>query len=114
LALISTRTLTIDMVRAAKGRTIALPKTMNYSTGKHFKNVTGFNDGMWGDRTPSYMKSVEKNLKKGDKFSAVVKSAMEFAKSSRRVVKDTTSAARDDDEEEVNERAELVDRSDSE
>jgi hypothetical protein len=101
------------MVRAAKGKAITLPKTMNYFTGKNTKNVTGFNDGMWGERTRSYLKSVDKNLKDDAKFNAVIRGAMEFAKSTRRV-EDTTSGSRDnEDEDEDDERAQLVDRSDS-
>jgi hypothetical protein len=100
------------MVRAAKGKAIALPKTMNYSTGKNTKNVTGFNDGMWGERTRSYLKSVDKNLKDDAKFNAVIRGAMEFAKSTRRV-DDTTNGTHDNNEDEDDERAQLVDRSDS-
>ena len=113
MALISTQTLTIDMVRAAKGKNIALPKTMNYSTGKQSKNLTGFNDAMWGGRTRSYIKSVDKNLKEARKFDAVIQAAMEFAKTTRRV-EDLPSAAHDDEDEEDDERAQLMDRSDSE
>lgn len=100
------------MVRAAKGKAIALPKTMNYSTGKNTKNVTGFNDGMWGERTRSYLKSVDKNLKDDAKFNAVIRGAMEFAKSTRRV-DDTTNGTHDNNEDEDDEGAQLVDRSDS-
>jgi hypothetical protein len=100
------------MVRAAKGKAIALPKTMNYSTGKNTKNVTGFNDGMWGERTRSYLKSVDKNLKDDAKFNAVIRGAMEFAKSTRRV-DDTTNGTHDNNEDEDDEHAQLVDRSDS-
>jgi hypothetical protein len=113
LALISTGTLTIDMISAAKGKTVALPKTMNYSTGKNSKTLTGFNDSMWGGRTRSYITSINKNLKDDAKFDAVISSAMEFARSSRRV-EDSTSAPQDDEDEEEDERAQLVDRSDME
>jgi hypothetical protein len=101
------------MVRTAKGKNFALPKTMNYSTGKQSKNLTGFNDSMWGGRTRSYIKSIDKNLKEARKFDVVIKAAMEFAKNTRRV-EDLPSAAHDDEDEEDDERAQLVDRSDSE
>jgi hypothetical protein len=113
LALISTGTLTIDMISAAKGKTVALPRTMNYSTGKNSKNLTGFNDSMWGGRTCSYITSINKNLKDDAKFDAVISSAMEFARSSRHV-EDSISAPQDDEDEEEDERAQLVDRSDTE
>ena len=113
MALISTGTLTIDMISAAKGKTVALPKTMNYSMGKNSKNLTGFNNSMWGGRTRSYITSINKNLKDNAKFDAVISSAMEFARSSRRI-EDSTSAPQDDEEEEEDERTQLVDRSDTE
>jgi hypothetical protein len=34
LTLIATGTLTVEMARAARGRTITLPRTLNFSTGK--------------------------------------------------------------------------------
>ena len=112
MALISTGTL-IDMISTAKGKTVALPKTMNYSTGKNSKNLTGFNNSMWGGQTRSYITSINKNLKDDAKFDAVISSAMEFARSSRRI-EDSTSAPQDDEEEEEDERTQLVDRSNME
>jgi len=101
------------MVCVTKGKAITLPKTMNYFTGKHTEHVTGFNDGMWGERTHSYLKSIDKNLKDDAKFSAVIRGAMEFAKSTRRV-EDTTSRTHDNKyEDKDGECAQLVDRSDS-
>ena len=100
------------MISAAKGKAVTLPKTMNYSTGKNSKNMTGFNDGMWGGRMRSYITSINKNLKEDCKFDAVISSAMEFARSSH-CIKDSTSAPQDNEDKE-DERAQLVDRSDTE
>ena len=113
MALISTQTLTVDMVRAAKGKNIALPKTINYLTSKQSKNLTGFNDAMWGGRTCLYIKSVNKNLKEARKFDAVIQAMMEFTKTTRHV-KDLPSAAHDDEDEEDDECVQLMDQSDSE
>jgi hypothetical protein len=90
------------MISAAKGKTVALPRTMNYSMGKNSKNLTGFNDSMWGGRTRSYITSINKNLKDDAKFNAVISSAMEFARSSR-CVEDSISAPQDDEDEEEDE-----------
>jgi hypothetical protein len=67
---------------------------------------------MWGGRTHSYIKSIDKNLKEARKFDVVIKAAMEFVKNTRRV-KDLPSAAHDDGNED-DKRVQLVDWSDSE
>ena len=68
----------------------------------------GFNDGMWGERTCSYLKSVDKNLKDDGKFNAIIRGAMEFAKSTRRV-EDTTSGTHDNNVDKDDECAQFVD-----
>jgi len=112
LTLLSTGTITGNMIRAAKGKIIPLPKTLNHSTGKASNRQTGFNDITWGKTTRSYVRSITKNLLKKDdngvihyeKFNEIIASALEFAKKSRRV---------DAEEEDLDERAQLVDISDS-
>ncbi|KAG1844763.1 hypothetical protein C8R48DRAFT_678368 [Suillus tomentosus] len=113
LTLWSTRTLTIKMVQAAKNKTsISLPKTMNQSTGKVSCRQTGFNDISWGTSTRAYAKAIMKNLRE-DKFEVIIASAMEFSKKSRRPGDDVDDAAVEDDLD-LDERAQLVDISDTE
>jgi hypothetical protein len=109
LTLVATGTLTIDMVRTAKGKTVSLPKTFNLSTGKESMHQTGFSDVTWGKVTRGYAKSAH-GLKKV-KFNAVVEEAQEFVKPTCGRGKSTqlTEVIDEDDE-----RACLVDNSDSE
>ncbi|KAG0705983.1 hypothetical protein DFH29DRAFT_1028190 [Suillus ampliporus] len=86
LMLIATRTITIKMVLAAKGKSIPLPKTLNHSTGKVSNRQMGFNDITWDE-----------------KFQAIITSAKEFSKKSHhsgndRAVDDTV------DDEDLDER----------
>ncbi|KAG2114136.1 hypothetical protein DEU56DRAFT_761879 [Suillus clintonianus] len=112
LTLITTRTITIEMVLAAKGKSIPLPKTLNHSTGKVSNRQTGFNDVTWGSSTRSYVKSIVKSLRE-EKFQAIITSAKEFSKKSHHSGNDR---AVDDavDDEDFDERAQLVDISESE
>ncbi|KAG2116988.1 uncharacterized protein F5147DRAFT_567354, partial [Suillus discolor] len=113
LTLWSTRTLTIKMVQATKNKTsISLPKMMNQSTGKVSCRQTGFNDISWGTSMRAYAKAIMKNLRE-DKFEVIIASAMEFSKKSRRPGDDVDDAAVEDDLD-LDERAQLVDISDTE
>jgi hypothetical protein len=58
LRLVTTSTLTIDMVHAVKSKTVNLPKTMNLATGKESMHQTGFSNVAWGKATHNYVKSV--------------------------------------------------------
>jgi hypothetical protein len=108
------------MIRAAKGKNIPLPKTLNHSTGKVSNRQTGFNDVTWGNTTCSYSKSITKNLLKKDdkgvinyeKFDDIIASALEFSKKSCRV--DDAVIDVDAEEEDFDERAQLMDVSGSE
>ena len=111
LTLVATGTLTIDMVRAAKGKTVSLLKTFNLSTGKESMRQTGFSDVAWGKVTRGYAKSARR-LKKV-KFNAVVEEAQEFVKPTRGRGK-STQLTEVIDVDEDDERACLVDNSDSE
>jgi len=76
LRLVATGTLTIDMVNAAKGKTVNLPKTMNLATAKESMRQTGFSDVAWGKATRNYAKSA---CSLSDaKFDIIIKEAKEF------------------------------------
>jgi hypothetical protein len=76
LTLIATGTLTVAMARASRGKTVALPRTFNPSTGKVSLRQTGFNDAAWGRATRSYAKSARSlsNVK----FNAITQAAQPF------------------------------------
>lgn len=113
MKLISTGTLTIAVVQAAKGsRTISLPKMMNYSTGKTSTRQTGFNDVTWGTSTRAYAKAIGKL--QDHKFEAIITSSLEFSKKNRRAGDERLSDGIAEDELDMDERAQLVDISDSE
>ncbi|KAG2123979.1 uncharacterized protein EDB93DRAFT_1258973 [Suillus bovinus] len=91
LTLITTHTITIEMVLAVKGKSIPLPKMLNHSTGKVSNCQMGLNDVTWGSSMRSY----------------------EFSKKSHHSGNDR---AVDDavDDEDFDEHAQLVDISESE
>jgi ABC-type uncharacterized transport system permease subunit len=108
LRLVATGTLTIDMVNAAKGKTVNLPKTMNLATAKESMRQTGFSDVAWGKATRNYAKSA---CSLSDaKFDIIIKEAKEFMKPIRG--RKTTQATEVIDVDEDDERACLVDNSD--
>ena len=78
LTLVATGTLTIAMAHAAKGKTVTLPKTMNYSTGKNSMCQMGFSDAAWGQAFRSYTLSASGLSEK--KFKSVVNLAQTFMK----------------------------------
>ena len=83
MTLWATSTITIDMVRSAKGRNISLPKKLNQSTGKISNRQTGFNDASWGKSTRAYVQGINRNL--SDKsFDLIIHREMGFARKSRR------------------------------
>src|SRR5882757_3750816 len=113
LKLVSTGTLTIAVVQAAKGsRSISLPKMMNYSTGKTSTRQTGFNDVTWGTSTRAYAKAI-RNLP-DHKFEAIITSSLEFSKKSHCASDERLNDGVVEDELDLDERAQLVDISDSE
>jgi hypothetical protein len=97
------------MARAARGKTITLPKTLNRSTGKDSRRQTGFSDISWGEASRNYAKSA-RTLTKA-KFDVIVKEAQEFVKPIR--ARNRTTDAEVIDVDHVDERACLVDNSDS-
>jgi hypothetical protein len=106
---VATGTLTIAMTRAAKGKTVTLPRTMNYSTGKNSMRQTGFSDAAWGKVSRSYTKSA-RGLD-DEKFSSLVDDAQVFVKRTRARNRTTDDVEVNDEEDE---RACLIDYSGSE
>jgi hypothetical protein len=103
--LVATGTLTISLIRASKGKTIPLPKTINHSSGKESTRQTGFSETAWGKETRSYTKSARSLL--AVKFDEIIQDAQEFVKPVRSRNAGTTMEpiVIDDDD---NERANLV------
>jgi hypothetical protein len=115
LTLVATGTLTVEMIHAAKGRNVTLPKTLNHSTGKISSRQTGFNDITWGGTTRKYVRSISKAYKKKpEKFDEIITRAKEFSKKNRRANDSAGSADGDATEEEDDLDEELVDISSSE
>lgn len=111
LTLVATGTLTIEMARSSKGKTIPLPRTVNRSTGKESMRQTGFSDVAWGKTTRSYAASARSLA--NVKFEAVIREAKEFLKPVRS--RNKTTEAMDViniDDDDDDERAHLVDNSD--
>jgi hypothetical protein len=75
-------TITIEMIHTAKGKTISLPKTLNYSMGKVSNQQTGFNNATWGKSTCLYVNGINQNLA-DNMFELIICQAKGFAKTSR-------------------------------
>jgi len=74
--LITMGTLTIAVAHASKGKTITLPHTLNYFTGKELMRQTGFNGAAWGKATCSYTMSAQSLTKV--KFDEIIQGAQPF------------------------------------
>ena len=109
LTLVATGTLTVAMAHGSKGKAVALPRTLNVSSGKESMRQTGFSDAAWGKATRSYATSIHSLTHV--KFDAIVKAAQAFAKPTRAHNR-TSDATEVIDVDEFNERACLVDNSD--
>ncbi|KAG1856829.1 hypothetical protein C8R48DRAFT_674801 [Suillus tomentosus] len=101
-----------DNLNPVGGLALSCAATLNHSTGKVSNRQTGFNDVTWGSSTRSYVKSIMRSFQ-DEKFQAVITSAKEFSKKSHcsgndRAVDDAV------DDEDLDERAQLVDISESE
>ena len=110
LRLVATGTLTIDMINAAKGKTVNLPKTMNLTTAKESMRQMGFSDVAWGKATHNYAKSA--HSLSNAKFNIIIKEAKEFVKPIHGCK--TTQATEVINVDEDDEWAYLVDNSDDE
>lgn len=109
LTLVATGTLMIAMAQAAKGKTISLPRTLNFSTGKEFMQQTGFSDTAWGKASRAYAKSA-RALSKA-KFAAIIEEARVFVKPTR--ARNRTTDATEIIDVDEDERGCLIDNSDS-
>ena len=78
MTLVATRTLTVAMAHASKGKMVTLPRTLNLSTGKDSMCQTGFSDMAWGKATRCYATSVRSLA--NTKFDAIIQEAREFMK----------------------------------
>jgi hypothetical protein len=112
LTLVATGTLTIEMARASKGKSIPLPRTVNFSTGKESKRQTGFSDIAWGKATRAY--TISARSLANVKFDTIIQEAKDTMKRIRSRNKTSTEGKEviniDDDADD--ERANLVDNSD--
>jgi hypothetical protein len=107
LKLIQSGTITIEMVRKAKGRVPALPKQINQATGRASTQLTGFNETTWGTRCSSYVKSAKKLS--ATRFNDIIKISAEYTKVQSMDDEDVIEIL--DDEEDL--RAQIVDHSSS-
>jgi hypothetical protein len=110
LTLVSTGTLTVAMAHNSKGKAVTLPRTLNLSTGKESMRQTGFSDAVWGKATRSYATSI--HSLSNTKFDAIITAAQAFMKPTRAHNR-TSDAEVIDVDDDTNERACLVENSDS-
>jgi hypothetical protein len=110
LKLIASGTITIEMVRKAKGRIPTLPKLINQATGKASTQLTAFNEITWGQRCFSYVKSAKKIS--ASRFDDIISLSAEYVKVNQNIEDEDIIEIPDDDDI----RANIVDRhgSDSE
>jgi tartrate dehydratase beta subunit/fumarate hydratase class I family protein len=101
LKLITSGTITIEMVQKAKGRVPMLPKQINQATGKAFNQFTGFNEASLGACCSSYVKSAKKLL--ASQFNEIISLAAEYLK----VEDDNVIEITDDDDDNIH--ANIVD-----
>ena len=66
------------MACASKGKTIVLPHTVNFSSGKESMCQTGFRDVSWGEATHGYAMSAQ--LLTTIKFDMLIEEAQHFMK----------------------------------
>jgi hypothetical protein len=111
LTLVATGTLTVAMAHASKGKTVTLLRTLNLSTGKDSMRQTGFSDTAWGKATRGYATSARSLAK--TKFDGIIQEAREFMKPIRSRGKTTEPTEIIDIDDSDDERACLVDNSDS-
>jgi len=106
---VATGTITIAMIRSAKGKTISLPKTLNYSTGKISNRQTGFNNVTWGKKTRAYVKGINDNLS-DDMFEHIINHAKAAVDTSHHTANQTADTVDHDRGEEPDKRVQLKDR----
>jgi hypothetical protein len=109
LKLIASGTITITMVKQAKGRVPTLLKQTNQATGKP-SNLTMFSDMLWGTCCISYVKSA-KNLS-NPRFNEIIMHAVDYMKVSQTMDDEDVIKIPDDEVEDI--RANIVNNSSSE
>jgi hypothetical protein len=109
LKLVASGTLTVAMVKQAKGQLPAIPKQMNQATGKP-SNLTMFSDVLWGAHCISYVKSAKKLS--DSRFDEIIKLAADYVKVSQTMEDEDVIEILDDEVEDI--RANIVDNSSSE
>lgn len=109
MKLIQSGTITVEMVRKAKGRIPTLPKQVNQATGKASNQLTGFNEMTWGARCSSYVKSSKKLT--ASRFNDIIRLSAEYSKVNQSIEDDDVIEVPDDDDDI---RANIVDQSSSE
>jgi hypothetical protein len=97
LKLIASGTITIEMVRNAKGRIPALPKKINQATGKASNQLTGFNEIAWGARCSSYVKSAKKLS--NSRFDRIISLSAEYMKANYNLEDEEVIEIADDDDD---------------
>lgn len=107
LKLVQSGTITVEMVRKAKGRIPTLPKQINQATGRASTQLTGFNEMTWGARCSSYVKSAKKLS--ATRFNEIIKQSAEYSKVQN--IDDEDIIELLDDEDDI--RAKIVDHSSS-
>lgn len=108
LKLISSGTITVEMVQNAKGRIPILPKKINQATGKASHQLTAFNETSWGSRCSNYVKSAKKLST--SRFEKIISLATEYMKVSQNFENNEVIEVPDDDDDI---RANVVDNSSS-
>ena len=99
LKFIAAGSITVEMVRNAKGKIPILPKHFNQATGKVSKAM-GFNEVMRGKHCKSYMISV-KGISTSW-FDEIVQLATTFMKTTNRIINDDHDAIEiDDDDDDI-------------
>ena len=106
MKLIASGTITIVMVKQAKGQVLTILKQMNQATGKP-SNLTMFSDMLWGMCCISYIKSA-KNLS-NPQFNEIIMLAVGYMKVSQTVDDKDVIEIPDDKVEDIH--ANIVDNS---
>jgi hypothetical protein len=84
-----------------------LPKQINQATGKASNQFMGFNEGSWGVRCSSYIKSAKKLS--ASRFDEIILLAAEYLKVGQNLEDDDVIEIADDDDDDI--RANIVDHS---
>ena len=95
LKLVASGTITVEMVRNAKGCIPTLPKQLNQATGKASNQLTAFNEIVWGACCSSYVKSAKKLS--NSRFDEIVSLSAEYMKANYNLDDDEVIEINDND-----------------